>query len=361
MKALVSDSTKFKHIFLILAGVACLWYTPIDKANLYSVHAAVSASVLIAFVGLSWVFKAPLRFLVWGCVFISLVDMASYRIVVFKMADLFLVAFPSEFKTVQPTPYRPTRLEESEATVLKRYRIKPMDIYGGGDSYLREDLCKGSRQDMVAPGVKQLFQLRVWRDRIMTEPRDALDAHGDKTLKNVLGCGVPKLHMVGNVSYARNEEAAAQIVCCQADIYDRPVIIAPEAEEIGGHLADVTDGHIIDVKEFSPNKLRMLVYNNEVAPLWLIYADAFDDRWKAMVDGVSRPLFKANIAFKAIKVEPGLHEITLTLSRPLMNAFFAAFALIMSSVAASVIGLVFFGLACRNRIRPEDSADYSAS
>ncbi len=361
VKALSSDGTKFKHIFFILAGAICLWYTPFNKANLYSMHALATAAIFMAFVGIAWVFKARLRILVLGCVFISIADMASYRIVVFKMADLFLVVFPSEFKTVQPAPYRPTRIEKSDASVLKRYRIKPMDIYGGGDSYLREDFCNGSRQDMVSPGIKQLFQLRVWRDRVMTEPRDALDTHGDQALKNVLGCGIPKLRMVGNVKYARNEETAAQLICCQADIYDRPVIIAQEPEETGKQLAVISDKSAIFVKEFSPNKLRMLVYNNEVAPLWLIYADAFDDRWKAMVDGVSRPLFKANIAFKALKVEPGLHEITLTLPRPLMNAFFAAFALIMSSVAASAIGLVFFGLACKPGVRPEYSADYSAS
>jgi hypothetical protein len=198
---------------------------------------------------------------------------------------------------------------------------------------------------MVAPGVKQLFQLRVWRDRIMTEPRDALDSHGDQTLKNVLGCGVPKLRMVGNVSYVQNEEAAAQIVCCQANIYDRPVIIAPKSEETGKQLAPVSDKNVISVKEFSPNKLHMLVFNNEAVPLWLIYADAFDDRWKATVDGEPRPIYKANIAFKAVKVEPGQHDISLTLNRPVMNVLFVAFIFILSSIAACTIALVLWGLA----------------
>lgn len=103
-------------------------------------------------------------------------------------------------------------------------------------------------------------------------------------------------------------KAATQIVCCQADIYDRPVIIAPKSEETGKQLEIISDKNLIPIKEFSPNKLRMLVYNNESVPLWLIYADAFDDRWKVMVDSVPWPFYKANIAFKALKVESGQHE-----------------------------------------------------
>lgn len=356
VRAFVTGKTKSIYIPLVLAGAIGLWYTPMDKASLYSMHALVTASVFIAFVSVAWIFKAPRRLLLLGCILISLTDMVSYRLVVFKMADMFLVAFPDEFKTVQATPYRPERIEEKDAAVLKRYRLKPMDIYGGGDSYLREDFCKGSRQDLVAPGVKLLFQLRVWRDRIMTEPRDALDTRGDQTLKNVLGCGVPKLRMVGNVRYVRDEAAAAQFVCCRADIDERPVIIAPASAEMAEHLPKVTNKDAISVREFSPNKLRMLVYNSEAAPQWLIYADAFDERWTATVDGVSQPLYKANVAFKALKVEPGLHEISLSLPRPLMNVLFSVFVLIMSSIAAALIACVFWGLLKRHQARREHPA-----
>ena len=348
-REIVTGNSKSIHIYLIAAGAICLWWTPMNKENLYNFHALVTASFLVVFVSLAWFFKAPRRLLLWGCILISLTDMVSYRLVVFKMADLFLVAFPDEFKTVQATPYRPERLEEKDADVLKRYRLKPMDIYGGGDSYLREDFCKGSRQDLVAPGVKQLFHLRVWRDRIMTDPRDALDAKGDQTLRRALGCGVPKLRMVGSVSYARDEATAEQLVCCRADIDERPVIIGPESVEMAAHLPSVTNKDAIAVKEFSPNKLRILVYNSEAAPQWLIYADAFDERWTATVDGVSRPLYKANVAFKALKVEPGLHEIVLYLPRPLMNVLFSVFALIMSSIAAGMVGGILWRLLKRTQ------------
>lgn len=349
VKALMQDGMRLRYISLIVAGLVCLWYTPVDKANLYSLHAAISACVLIAFVGLVWIFKVRLRLLLWGCVFISLADLVSYRVVVFKMADLFLVEFPVEFKSVQIAPYRSVRIEEGEAVVLKRYRLKPMNIYGGGDSYLREDFCKGSRQDMISSGVKQLFQLRVWRDRIMTEPRDALDAHGDQALRNVLGCGVPKLRFVSGVSYARDEETAASKVCCATDIYERPVIIAAESEEIKRDIAPLSDRNLISVEAFSPNELRMSVLNNEATSLWLIYADAFDDNWKLTVDGVSHKLYKANLAFKALKIAPGQHEIRLVLERPIMNVLFAVFVFVMSALAAAVVGLFFWGLLGRRK------------
>ena len=282
-----------------------------------------------------------------GCVFISLADIVSYRIVIFKMADLFLVAFPNEFKIAHPPPnYHPIRIEEGDADVLKRFRIKPMDIYGIGDSYLREDFCKGSRQDIISKGVKQLFQLRVWRDRVMTEPRDALSAHGDQVLKKVLGCNVPKLRMVSNVKYAQSDVIAAQLICCQANIFDHPVITVPKSERIDEHVNFLSTKDTASVKYFSANKIIINVHNSEKIPLWLIYADAFDERWKAIIDNMPQPLYRANIAFKAIKIEPGTHEIMLSLYRPLMNIIFFIFALIMSGMGIYMISILLWCFKC---------------
>jgi hypothetical protein len=57
-------------------------------------------------------------------------------------------------------------------------------------------------------------------------------------------------------------------------------------------------------------------------------------------------------------MEPGRQEITLSLHRSLMDVLFAAFVFMISSIAASVIGIVWWGLA-RKRIRLEDSVSYS--
>ena len=350
MKALIGNYAKYKYVLLIFSGALTLLITHLDNTSLYSRHTVIVAVVLIVFGVISWVFNASMRVFIVGCLFISLIDIVSYRIVVFKMADLFLIAFPNEFRTAQPPPpYQSTRLEGNNTIVLKRFRIKPIDIYGGGDSYLREDFCKGSRQDLVSPGVKKLFQLRVWRDRIMTDPRDAFDTYGDKTLKKVLGCGVPKLRLVSNVRFVKDANMAAQFVCCHADIYDRPVIIAPRSAEVSNPPIRISEKNHIEVKEFFSNRMKIMVHNIETIPLWLIYADSFDDRWKAFIDGKAQKIYKANIAFKAIKVEPGPHTIILTLSRPWMNLIFSIFVLLLSSLSASIIGLVLWGLARKSK------------
>lgn len=59
-------------------------------------------------------------------------------------------------------------------------------------------------------------------------------------------------------------------------------------------------------------------------------------------------------------MEPGRHEITLSLHRPLMDVLFAAFVFMISSIAASVIGIVFLWGLARKGTRLENSVSYSA-
>ena len=352
VRALVNKgTTKSLYICLILAGVISACFTPFDWTSLYSIHSLVVSTCLIVFISITSIFKTSQRIVILGCLLISLIDMVSYRIIVFKMADLFLVSFPSEFKTVQESSYRYERIDQKDAAVLERYRLKPMDIYGGGDSYLREDFCNGSRQDLVAPGVKQLFQLRVWRDRIMKNPRDALDPSGDQTLKNLLGCGVPKLRLISHVIYAHDEEAAANLVCCRADIDSRPVIIAPLVTEKSELVIHAPKKDTIKVTEFSPNKLRINIFNGEPVAQWLIYSDAYDERWTATVDGASQQFYKANLAFKALRINPGQHEVVLNFSRPHMNVLFSIFAFVMNGIALVFIVFMFLVLFTRQQVR----------
>jgi hypothetical protein len=345
INALNSDKTNQKLWLFLIAAVLCLYFTPFDISSLYEMHAISIAVLLLILVFAAWSYKISIRFLIFGCIFLSLIDIVTYRIAIFKKADLFLASFPDEFKTVQASLYRSTRVREAEAPVLTRFRLKGMDTYGSGDSYLREDLCKGARQDLISPAIKSLFQLRVWHNKVISEPRDALDAKDDEALSKVLGCGVPKLRMVSSVRYAINEKVAEKIICCDDDIYNHPIIIAPKAEQIDDQIAVVAASNTITVTGFSSNMVRLVVRNNEALPLWLIYADSFDDRWKATIDGIPMKIFKANIAFKALKIEPGSHEVVMNIHRPLMSIFLPIFIVAISLPGLALIIWVLGGIA----------------
>lgn len=63
------------------------------------------------------------------------------------------------------------------------------------------------------------------------------------------------------------------------------------------------------VTAFAANAVAMTA---EVPPgndQWLVYLDNFDPGWRAVVDGAAAPLYVSNLAFKAVKLAPGRHEV----------------------------------------------------
>ena len=45
------------------------------------------------------------------------------------------------------------------------------------------------------------------------------------------------------------------------------------------------------------------------APGYVVLLDAWDDGWRAEVDGRPAEVLRANVGFRAVRVEPGAHAI----------------------------------------------------
>jgi len=58
--------------------------------------------------------------------------------------------------------------------------------------------------------------------------------------------------------------------------------------------------------------VRLQVNNPASQTAWLMVSDTWYPRWRAQVDGKPVPLLRANLAFRALPVPPGAHEITMT-------------------------------------------------
>ena len=58
---------------------------------------------------------------------------------------------------------------------------------------------------------------------------------------------------------------------------------------------------------YNPNVLTLTYDSSEEG--FLYYSDCYDTYWNAYVDGNSTDLYKANFAFKAIKIPGGKHKV----------------------------------------------------
>lgn len=65
----------------------------------------------------------------------------------------------------------------------------------------------------------------------------------------------------------------------------------------------------VQVESFRANSVTMRADVPEDGPRWLVYLDNADPGWKVFVDAKSAPLYLANLAFKAVRLEPGAHTV----------------------------------------------------
>jgi len=91
------------------------------------------------------------------------------------------------------------------------------------------------------------------------------------------------------------------------------------------------------VKEFAVNELTL---NTDLAQeQFLVYNDSFHKDWQAFIDGNRVPLYRANIAFKGLKVPAGPHRVTLRFAPP-----GGRWVYLISLISNGLVFLILFGL-----------------
>jgi hypothetical protein len=65
----------------------------------------------------------------------------------------------------------------------------------------------------------------------------------------------------------------------------------------------------VEIAEERPDRLRLRSVTS--APAFLLVPEGYDAEWKAAVDGQPAPVLRANLAFRAVAVPAGIHEVAL--------------------------------------------------
>jgi hypothetical protein len=76
------------------------------------------------------------------------------------------------------------------------------------------------------------------------------------------------------------------------------------------------------LERFDANNLIVRVSNTESTPLWMFYSDVWHPWWRATVNGSPAPVYRANVAYKAVRIQPGENIVHFRFR----SAFLAALA-----------------------------------
>lgn len=130
-----------------------------------------------------------------------------------------------------------------------------------------------------------------------------------------IGCESNKLKLSKNVVFSDSLEESRTILRNFKEV-DTKIVLngvdeAYRSKWKPDSLLNNSEDEIINVMDFSANRLSLEVEIPEGSGAWLYYADAFHPGWEAYVNGKSRPVVQANIAFKAVFLDPGKSSIEL--------------------------------------------------
>jgi hypothetical protein len=90
------------------------------------------------------------------------------------------------------------------------------------------------------------------------------------------------------------------------------------------------------VQQFDSNNLALHVSNPQPSPIWLFYSDVWHPLWSATVNGRSVPVYRANVAYKAILLERGENLVRFHFG----STLFSLLASLHAANAAFWIGAV---------------------
>jgi hypothetical protein len=81
------------------------------------------------------------------------------------------------------------------------------------------------------------------------------------------------------------------------------------------------------VPQFDSNNIEIVADANKIEPAWLLYSDVWHPFWRATINGKETPVYKTNLAYKAVKLEPGLNKVHFYFKSKLMSTLYFIFGL----------------------------------
>lgn len=106
-----------------------------------------------------------------------------------------------------------------------------------------------------------------------------------------------------------------------------------------------------EVLRFDANNIEISTQNDSPDPVWLFYSDVWHPLWRATVNEKRAPVYKANLAYKAVKLEPGANNVHFYFKSKFMSVLYLIFGL--NALLWMMIILFITGIIVLNK-RPID-------
>jgi hypothetical protein len=90
--------------------------------------------------------------------------------------------------------------------------------------------------------------------------------------------------------------------------------------------ADESQALPYDIRQFDSNNIVISVANPDTQPVWMAYADVWHPFWEATVNGRNVPVYQAEMAYKAVRLDPGDNVVHFRFRLPMFSILSACVA-----------------------------------
>lgn len=290
---------------------------------------ALLAAFLTGTAALNWTERRQ-RHLLWLAIFLQICDLYNS-----KWTDVFLKTLPltAEQRTLtrqQPIPFSVRRVSFTKALQPRAVQMQRLPYFGGIPPTLSEFLFldePGSsyRVDYTQRPMDQ-FLRAYWKLPVSGDPSKMVERiYGRQMMfqlnhpaaAKISGVSEDKIQFFSRAALASTEADVAFFIADPRYAGDFPVLLPPPypppqaipllsrpgpSDHYRLHLP-------YQVLQFDANHLSLSVSVPGTDPVWFLYSDVWHPLWKATVNSQPVPLFRANLAYKALLLPPGQDRI----------------------------------------------------
>ncbi len=290
---------------------------------------------------LVWIRRDSLRlFLFVGLLVFHIFDVYGYKFFEYKMRTMALSPQQKQLCRFQKIPYSPRRGLASPE-VIKRMMIakdtykKTVSSYWGLHTFtffdpLQTPLITYNWQipfgDMLRAFEKQSIRNKQeppasyvpdWR--LLNFPVQNIPA------RKIAGADEDKVQFFRNVHFGPSDDAIAE--CLASPSYKGNLVFASDARASGKldcHDAATVAGderlHLpYQVLDYSANRIKLQADVSAMDPVWMMYSDAWHPLWQATINAQPTPIYKANLSYKAVLLNPGSNTVEFIFKSSYIN------------------------------------------
>jgi hypothetical protein len=177
--------------------------------------------------------------------------------------------------------------------------VRPFDV---NPTFMRPAMLYMESSVITRPQEYDFYMLKKYWDAYINFP--------DSVKNYAMGITVSKLLFYTNYQVVDDKTLLANVPRMTEKDFQNRLFIAPEGKaDLSGLSGGPRTGEpgAMKVEHFDNNRLKLLLRLPQ--PGLLYYSDGYDKRWQGYVDGKETPILRANLAFKALPLTAGLHEV----------------------------------------------------